>query len=640
MKNFIAVSSLIENNKLTYLCDSKGDSIYNENGLSFEKAIDFLFDLIRYRRKSKTVFVNYGFAQTYEYLFASLSKDIKDKVFKSETVKRKINAIEFELDEIESQFYNSEKTIDELANKDFNKFVNRLALKELTEVKYKDYFIELIQGKVLTIRKKGKAISFYDVFGFFKPKSLYEAVQLWLQKDIFILQPVMLNLSYSELKNIANVKALLIAELAEKLNSELTANNINLSRFYGASAVASNFLNKTKAKTEYHSYAKKYQLSPLLWKAQKQSFYAGRSEQFKLGTIKNVKIYDINSAYAFACLNLPTMLAKPKFSETYTENSFGVWFCEYNFLHYNNYFGLLPNRSFSQSVNFRVKGKSFFWHPEIEFIQKHYPNCIKIKYGFVFDGEKAKFTNDIQKLYDLRLELQANNNPLEKIIKLSLSSLYGKFCQSNGASTFYNLFYAGFITSLTRSMLLDATIGKEKNVICFQTDAIHTTDFLDISVSNKLGDWKLTEYEKVTYLDNGVYQCYNNGEVVKTKTRGFQSFDFENALQQIKTKNTFEALNKLFIGHNLYTARMFGKRINGNKFDAAKYLEVYEENQEFEPITRCKNSNRIFENKHIDFESEFIDSRMNNLSSGQESVLYNPRLNYHEAMLALESANV
>ena len=155
-----------------------------------------------------------------------------------------------------------------------------------------------------------------------------------------------------------------------------------------------------------------------------------------------------------------------------------------------------------------------------------------------------------------------------------------------------------------------------------------------------MGAWKLTEYEKVIYLDNGVYQCYNNGEVVKTKTRGFQSFDFNEALRQVRNKNTFEALNKLFIGHNLYTARMFGKRINGNKFDSAKYLEIYEENQEFEPVTRCKNSNRIFEAKHIDFESEFIDSRMNNLSNGQESVLYNPRMNYHEAMLALESVNV
>ena len=619
-KEFIAVSSIIQNNKLTYLCNSKGKAIYSENGLSFETAIDFLFDLIHYRNKSNTVFISYHFAQTYEYLFASLSDAIKDKLFKSEFVKRKLKDIETDNEQINATYYQAKKDSQDFELADFERFVNQLRLQELLEVKIGDYQLQLIQGKVLTIRKNKKSISIYDGYGFFKPKALKDACAVWLDGNYQFLDKSEFD-DIEILKEKASFETHCISKLFTKLAIELEKIDIKPSRWFGASGIASYCLNKIKAKDSYHSYKNKWQMSKECFKAMRQSFYGGRSEQFKLGTIKDVKIYDINSAYAYAISFLPVFLRKPTFTRQFTENFFSIWFCEYDFTNLDSYFGYLPNREFNQSVKYKLKGKSYFWFPEVKYILDNFPECIKIHKGFVWEYEKAKFTNYITDLYRLRVELQKQNNPLEKILKLTLSSFYGKFCQTEGQATFYNLFYAGFITSLTRTMLLQATKGYEKETICFQTDAIHTTANLsnNVNLSVNLGEYKLSKYDRILYLDNGIYQCFSGKEIIKTKTRGFANFDFESAVESINERFTFSANNKLFIGHNLETLKHLG-----GGFRNAEYLSVYENDIEIESITRERNSNRIFESKDIDFTKEFLDSKINTLYGGKESALYEP----------------
>jgi hypothetical protein len=597
MKHFVAIITETIDNRLVKITTSAGESIGNENGIDFLTAVDFLFALRlkSIHRKNKTVFVSYGFTRDNEFIFSTMTKELKDKLFQSYDVKQKLNRIEFEnekLDEIYYQKLHNERLMDtqEFEQVDFERYVNFLAEKELIEVKAGGYDISLANGKRLTVRKNKKSISIYDIYGFFKNDSLFESCKKW-------------QVPYNN-----EVEA--IALLATALNKSLEYYGIKLSRYHGATAVTSWLLTKSKAKDYYHALRYKRQISTEFHKATYQSYYGGRAEQLKLGTLYNVNIYDINSAYAFACSFLPVLLSKPRFVKAFTDEFiFSQWLVTYNFADTDSYFGYFPNRN-RVSTDYKLAGKTYLWYPELQFALQHFPECIEIHQGFVWDYTPAPFGQDILEMYELRRKLQKQGNPLEKVLKKALQSVYGKFCQHQGKGHFYNMSYAGFICSFVRRMLLDATFGNEKETICFLTDAIHTTANLNISVSDHLGEYKKESYEKVEYLDNGVYRCWNDGKIVKTKHKGSKHFDFSAALNLLNEKQYYKADNSIFVGHNIFAM---------NQFSKAKYLENFALDKEINPIENCP---RIFENKIIDFSREFLDSKPNALYGGKESGIY------------------
>lgn len=616
-KKFIAITTQTLNNQLAYIATSCGKSLFNENGITFDKAIEFLFELIHEKDSGfTTVFVNYAFARDNEFIFATMPRDFKDRLFQSENIQKRVTELELENEDLEGRLYDGSNQNDKVEAALFQS-VNRMVLKGLVEVEYNDYFIRLINGKMLTVRHGGKAITFYDVYGFFN-KPLRESVRLWLNEDLMLLDRKELEKLDLPIRDKITLLSFLevtaTAKLAEKLDCELGKLGYNLTRFHGASSLSSKFLSQLKAKDEYHNYRFRRQHPPELWKAVRQSCYGGRQEQFKIGTLKNVYVYDINSAYAHAIAHLPSLQRKPTFTETWTDCPFSIWFCDYDFTDVDPYFGLLPNRDVGNATKYKLKGKGYFWQPEIEFVKKHYPGSVKINGGFIIDYQQADFAKGIETLYQLRLELQRQNNPLEKIIKLALASLYGKFCQRQGRAFYYNLFYAGFITSFTRARLLEVTQGKEKNVITFQTDAVHTDKPLGISTNNNLGEYRQTVYNSVTYLDNGVYRALDSfGNIIKEKTRGIRSFEFEKALQQIKQQQTYTALIDFFVGHNLHTNEMF---------KGAPYLSQYAIDKTFSPIAKERSAMRLFEVLDIDLSKSYFNSRPLNTFSGLESGVY------------------
>lgn len=623
-KHFIAISTESQNGKLVLINTSCGESLLNLDGITFDKAIDFLFSLIKYRHEDRTtVFVCYQFARDNEFIFATMPRHLKDKLFQSAPVAKQISELELESEALHDTLYEKQFLDPEFQRADFERLVNYYALRDLIEVKHNGYEIKLANGKSLIIRGRGKVITFYDIFGFFKPKSLKEAVKIWLDKDLAGLDHVLLNslesLSKTEsLKLHSFLVAGATAKLATKLNHELERQGLNLSRYQGVTALSSLWLGShyLNAKSEYHNYRFRRQLSPELHKAVRQSNYGGRAEQFKIGTLKDVYVYDINSAYAHACTFLPRMLRKPYFVETWNASPFSIWFCDYDFTDINPYFGFLPNRDVSNATKYKLKGRGYFWQPEIQFILNNYPNNCEIQGGFVLDYEQAEFAKGIETLYQLRLELQRQKNPLEKVFKLALASMYGKFCQHNGKSHYYNLFYAGFITSFTRMQLLEATKGHEQETITFQTDAIHSLsdNLVCDTLNGDMGGYKREHYDTVTYLDNGVYRAANSsGLDTKNKSKGFASFEFEKALAQIKDCQTYNAVVKFFITHNIHTQKMFR---------SAPYLSQYEVDKEMNPLTRERSAMRLFEVLDIDLTTDYFNSKPLRTFSGLESGVY------------------
>lgn len=619
-KKFTAIAAATYQNKLTTLAASNGNSITRPDGIDLDTALKFFFDL-RYKKEKNEVFICYAFQTENEFLFSQLSDSTKDKLFQSHEVREKIDDLSSEIDELDYQLFNLDRESESYELFDFERYVNKLSLRDLTDVDYNGYNIRLINGKLLTVNnKKGKRFILYDVYGFFR-KPLHKALQEWTGGNIPLLDRSKLELlegvEIQQLAAYASFEAKHISKLMDALNNILIANNINLSRFNGVTTISSWLLSKSKAKEEFYNYKYRRQYTGGLYDAVTQAYYGGRVEQFKIGTFKQtVYVYDLNSAYAYASSLLPVMRSKPIFTNAWKKEIFSLWHCEYDFNSINPYFGLLPNRDVGSAIKYKVRGKGYFWQPEIQYIVENYPQCITIDHGFYIPYNKAKFTQAILDLYELRRDLQQRKHPLEKVIKLALSAIYGKFCQRDGYAYYYNLFYAGFITSMTRAKMLEAVKGYERNCICFLTDAIHSTINLPVTESDQIGEWKKTEYGKAQYLDAGVYRLFDaSGNLSKEKTKGFRSFNFEQALTELQEFRTYTALAEFFVGHNLHTFMPMRFK---------DYLALQKENKKTNPF---ESNARTFQSLGIDLTETYCESSILDQYSGRESAAYKSKYN-------------
>lgn len=626
-KKFIAITSKTFDGKLVYLTTSAGNSLFNKDGIDYVEAIDFFYDLIYKRKRSGgIVFVCYAFQRDNEFIFSTMPRDLKDKLFGSHKVREQRTELEYEIDKLEDDYWRQNKESQEFQLTDFELHVNRAALAELNEIRVGDYFLKLANGKFLTIRKNNTAITIYDVYGFFRTRILRRAVKDFLGKDIAYLDKNKFDflnfktasIDFEKLKTHANIEAEYVSKISANLDRRLCDIGIKLRSFYGTGAIASHVLSKTKARSQYHNYAKRRQLAPNLWDALRRATFGGRTEQIKLGTLEDVHIYDINSAYPYAIQKLPVMLQKPLLSREWQDVDFSFWKCDFDFTKADLHIGLLPYRSVNGWTRFPLKGSGWYWQPEIKYVLEHYPECIEIEQGFVHEAEKLDISDMIDHYYDLRLELDKINDPIADVVKLGLSSISGKFFQHNGKGYYYNLFYAGYVTSQTRAQLLETIYGQERDIICFQTDAIHATASLSCPVSDNLGEYKKSTFEKVTYLDNGVYQGYANNRAVKTKTRGFRYFDFARCLKELADTKSYTALSEFFVGHNLFTRHLF---------TGAPYLSDHGSEKTMTPALKDRIAMRWFENREVDLTQDHLDSFPVNDYNGLMSAPYNGQTN-------------
>lgn len=605
-KKFTAVSTFIENDKIIYIVSSKGQSAFNHNGLQATEILDFIFNLKSKSAKDKTAFVCYNFVKSNEFIFSRLAHDQKAELFQNHIVLREIDELEKEKKKLEKTAYCREGLISETERMSAKNQIKEIsaALALTGKIKFNGYSVRLQQGRSLSISKKKTTIVLYDIYGFFR-KSLKRTFA-----DYFPNFPAdFFSDTTFEQFDFIN---LFLAKLADNLYRKLSENGINLSRFYGASAVTSAVLSKSKARTEYKNYKSELSLPSELRRASLQAFYGGRIEQYKLGYFKDVNVYDLNSAYAKACLYLPKMLHRPIALKSYRNEPFSVWKIEYD-LPEDLFFGLLPHRRVNEITTYGKQGKGYFWKPEVDFLTKYYPDRIKIYNGFYVPFERTNFSRGILELYNLRLKLKNENHPLEKVIKLALAIIYGKFCQRIGAAYYYNMFYAGYVTSYVRAQLLFATYGFEKETICILTDAIHTTANLNVPLSDEIGEYKHNFYDETVYLGSGIYQLRNNqNQTVKEATRGFSKLDFENAFNELKAEGFYNVFQDFFVGYNLYS-------FAPTKFN--NYLGVHNMTYKVNPLN---SKLRLYEALKIDFQKSNVVSKMRAFGNRRESAVYNP----------------
>lgn len=602
MPEYIGVVSAVIMDKIKVMASSRGDVIKDMvYGLTPLQCLEFYYQLKKKNKKGSQIAVTYASAREMEFMFQHLPAHIKDRIFKSYRWRQIVEELSDESDRLSQELELGLEKWKELESRALID-INNILIDEVSQIDLGDFKISCVLGKRLLVRKSksGHVVTIYDIYNFFKG-NLREAYHTWTGIDVPALDRH--NIMQLDLRNSADTtqleatmiaEAQMIAELAQMLGDKLSEGGIKLAGYHGPTAITSAVLGKSKAKDEYHAYARRTQHPPALWGAMNGSFFGGRTEQIKLGVCENVRVYDLNSAYASASLLLPRLTKRPSFTDKFEVNPFSIWYVEFDAE--GCYLPCLPVRTLGNRIIYPSRGSGWYWFPEVNYAMKKMKS-VTIKHGFVFDYIPAKFTEAIADLYEFRRRLKAEGHPLESAVKTALAGIYGKFCEREGRGRFYNLFYAAFITSFTRAKIAESIEGREESVICILTDAIHTMSDLDVDVNDDMGGYSLKTYDRGYYCDLGVYGLEREGDLVKTATMGFAKKDFGDLMAQFMEKGYYAADLELFIGHNLHS-------MAPGKFK--KYLQIQRETKDNSPLAH--NSRAFIKPEGFDLSTGWIDS--------------------------------
>jgi len=253
-------------------------------------------------------------------------------------------------------------------------------------------------------------------------------------------------------------------------------------------------------------------------------------------------LYDINSAYPYAITQIPDL-------------SKGKWI-KRKLIHKTAKLGFfrirakIPDCKYIPPFPFRTKHDIIFPSGEFETYctlaelqaceSKTFYRILE-SYQFITNSDIYPYRDFIQNLYQKRMELKEQNNPLQLPIKIILNSIYGKTgqCVNHKIGNLFNPVIFAFITGFCRAQLYDFVRKNdiERDVVFFATDSICTRKKLDVN-SSKLGDFSCdNEADDVFALQNGFYR-FN----VKWKQRGLGKLNGK----EIEQLDTFEKNGRLY----------------------------------------------------------------------------------------------
>jgi hypothetical protein len=163
-----------------------------------------------------------------------------------------------------------------------------------------------------------------------------------------------------------------------------------------------------------------------------KAYYGGRTEVFKRGEFENLYYHDINSMYPYVMSQLP--LPNPNSLHVNKLGSIS------NIMDYEGVsevlihipymkFPILPYRQDSKLIFPYGFLKGFYTHVEIREALSLGAKLIEIGKSFYYTKTHYPFREYIEELYEKRLNYQKDKNQMEKIVKLFMNSLYGKFAQ-------------------------------------------------------------------------------------------------------------------------------------------------------------------------------------------------------------------
>lgn len=435
---------------------------------------------------------------------------------------------------------------------DFNMWLREFAYVELRHVyerafyTWNGYRIGWRRGKSFYLcrvdengDKIGRGITVYDVVSFFQcpfVKACDEYLGDKFAHRDMIVENKALRSGFG-LDDIAQVREYNDAELDNLLSLmvelRIRLNNAGLRprRWDGPGAVAAVLMQRENVKDAM------VECPEGVRSAARYAYAGGRFEVIKFGHVeRNAYEYDVNSAYPNALRNVPNLA---RGSWRHVQGDPGVHRFALYHIDSQAFRDDVPAPLFRRDENGTIcypqSVVGWYWTPERVSCDAYCDagwGQRRVLDAWVFTpdvGVDSPF-EFIEGLYKKRRALKKAGDGAHVGIKLALNSLYGKMAQQVGwgikpdgslrIPPFHQLEYAGYATSHCRMMVLLAALKNLRSVIAFETDALFTTTPIDVAMGSDLGEFEVTEFRDLTYLQSGMYFGTKiDGETI-SKTRG------------------------------------------------------------------------------------------------------------------------
>jgi len=400
------------------------------------------------------------------------------------------------------------------------KILNNYKKNRKLRFKYKNYSITYYPKKVLKIQKNHHSWNYYDIAQFCNYKKLHQAYldnignlpenYLKYKSKRAEFSPTFYKENRNNIRDYCFKDCKLTKELSEDwIKLFFDAFGLYTSRWISPGYLAEKVLiNNGIDIPRFNKFP--YELQEFAY----CSSFGGRFEILVRGFIGTAYLYDINSAYPFAFANIPD-ITKGKWIKRKTIHPkalLGFFKIETN-IPEAKYIPPFGFRRDNQSKTLVFPTGSFVTYCTLDELKAcENPKWYKIldSWQYLDENPTYPYKKFIQKLYNKRLELKQQNNPLELPFKIILNAMYGKTGQRNGKKigNLFNPIIFATITGKTRAQLNQfCTEHKlEREVIAFATDSICTTTKLNLN-SKRLGDFSLDKQgNDVYYLQNGIYR--------------------------------------------------------------------------------------------------------------------------------------
>lgn len=453
-------------------------------------------------------------------------------------------------------------------------------LKRLTRTRFKGFDIEYVPRKWLQIsygRKPNRTtIRIFDVFSFFG-KGLAAVLREYgigteeQLRRIDIGKGERPNFVYEDITTRIEpyweTELVLMVDLMDHFRDILEGAGIFLRSWHGPGAIASYLL-----RTHQINYEMDKGSPEEILDAARFAYFGGRFEPFYAGFYDG-PIYsaDINSAYPYAHSRLPSLsdgkwvheLGRP--SRNPADIRLGMHRIRYT-APYSSAAMPLPHRSRSGSVTFSNATEGWFHSPEAALV--YFDDHAEFLESWIFEDDGSYPFSWIEDLYLKRLELKAQNDPTQIAFKLGPNSLYGQVAQRtgwehvDGPPKWHQLEWAGAITSECRAMVHSVARMAGRALVSIDTDGVLSLrpfPRLPNGSGNQLGQWKVTEYSGLFYLQNGIYWLRDeNGEWLPPKSRGIprKRLSFDEVFPHVASGKDFAVNQHSFIG---FTAALQGR---------------------------------------------------------------------------------
>ena len=483
--------------------------------------------------------------------------------------------------------------------------------------KYKNYIFFFLPKKTLRISKGHHSWVFFDITQFYDFKPLQKAYQ----ENIGELPENYLKMKSNRKQfspnyyhhNRKQVRKYCITDC--KLTKELSEYWIDIFgkafgfypiRWISSGYLAEKVLINHGVKIPYFKELG-YDLQEFAW----NSYFGGRFEIIQRGFIGEAWIYDINSAYPYALSKIPDITTgKWKHGMQEIDDTALLGFFK---IHVKYDVGeYLPAFAFKRITLHNdliiYPSGEFVTYATLEELKNVDPKNYEVldSWQYFDDNPTYPFREFINNLYDKRMKLKEQNNPMQLPIKTILNSLYGKLGQkiNRRIGNLFNPVIFAFITGHARAQLFSFVkeYNLEKSVVSFATDSVCLTKKVNID-SKKLGSFSLEKHGlDVYFLQNGFYRV--NGI---WKQRGLGKL----GKKEIEHIDTIERDGKLYYQFVVNRTKQLASAIIQDKIDEigqikteTREVNLNGDNKRFW-LSRLENINDKKLNKSFSINAEF-----------------------------------